>query len=125
MNERTNTQWMGAIFLKNRMVCPCITKADLQQKKSNKKTEDIQSASQRELKEKREGDPWYISHFKRWLHKMNFTGGWWRPQYVLNVRPHPEFSAQALAVWTGGTRNCLEKVQQRAVKMISRLKNNI
>ncbi len=47
--------------------------------------------------------------------------------YVLreHKRPHPEFSAQAWAPWTEGTRNCLEKVQQRAVKMISGLKSNI
>jgi ribonuclease P/MRP protein subunit RPP40 len=45
--------------------------------------------------------------------------------YKHYVRPHLEFSTQAWAPWTEGDRNCLEKVQQRAVKMISGLKSNI
>jgi len=45
--------------------------------------------------------------------------------YKQYVRPHLEFSTQAWAPWTEGDRNCLEKVQQRAVKMVSGLKSNI
>ncbi len=45
--------------------------------------------------------------------------------YKQYVRPHLEFSTSAWAPWTEGDRNCLEKVQQRAFKMVSGLKNNI
>jgi ribonuclease P/MRP protein subunit RPP40 len=45
--------------------------------------------------------------------------------YKQYVRPHLEFSNQAWAPWTEGDRNGLEKVQQRAVKMVSGLKSNI
>ncbi len=45
--------------------------------------------------------------------------------YKQYVRPHLEFSTQAWAPWTEGDRNCLEKVQQRAVKMVSGLKSNV
>jgi hypothetical protein len=45
--------------------------------------------------------------------------------YKQYVRPHLEFSIQAWAPRTEGDRNCLEKVQQRAIKMVSGLKSNI
>jgi ribonuclease P/MRP protein subunit RPP40 len=45
--------------------------------------------------------------------------------YKQYVRTHLEFSTQAWAPWTEGDRNCLEKVQQRAVKMVSGLKSNV
>jgi ribonuclease P/MRP protein subunit RPP40 len=45
--------------------------------------------------------------------------------YKQYVRPHLEFSTPAWAPWTEGDRNCLEKVQQRAIKMVSGLKSNI
>ncbi len=45
--------------------------------------------------------------------------------YKQYVRPHLEFSTPAWAPWTEGDRNCLEKVQQRASKMVSGLKSNI
>jgi hypothetical protein len=37
--------------------------------------------------------------------------------YKQYVRPHLEFSTPAWAPWTEADRNCLEKVQQRAIKM--------
>ncbi len=45
--------------------------------------------------------------------------------YKHYVRPHLKFSTQAWAPWTEGDRKSLEKVQQRAVKMMSGLKSNI
>ncbi len=45
--------------------------------------------------------------------------------YKQYVRPHLKFSTQAWAPWTEGDRNCLEKVQQRAVRMVSGLKSNV
>ena len=45
--------------------------------------------------------------------------------YKQYVRPHLEFSTQAWAPWTEGDRSCLEKVQQRAVKMVSGLKSHV
>jgi ribonuclease P/MRP protein subunit RPP40 len=45
--------------------------------------------------------------------------------YKQYVRPHLEFSTPAWAPWTEGDRNCLEKVQQRAIKMVFGLKSNI
>jgi ribonucleases P/MRP protein subunit RPP40 len=45
--------------------------------------------------------------------------------YKQYVRPHLEFSSPPWAPWTEGDRNCLEKVQQRAIKMVSGLKSNI
>jgi hypothetical protein len=44
--------------------------------------------------------------------------------YQQYVRPHLEFSTPAWAPWTEADRNCLEKVQQRAIKMVSGLKSN-
>jgi hypothetical protein len=43
--------------------------------------------------------------------------------YKQFVRPHLEFSTQAWSPWTEGDKSCLEKVQQRAVKMVSGLKS--
>jgi hypothetical protein len=40
------------------------------------------------------------------------------------VRPHLEFSTQAWSPWTEADKSCLEKVQQRAVKMVSGLKSD-
>jgi ribonuclease P/MRP protein subunit RPP40 len=45
--------------------------------------------------------------------------------YKQYVRPHLEFSTPAWAPWAEGDRNCLEKVQQRAIKMVSGLKSKI
>jgi hypothetical protein len=44
--------------------------------------------------------------------------------YKQYVRPHLEFSSQAWAPWPEGDRNCLEKAQQRAIKMVSGLRIN-
>jgi ribonuclease P/MRP protein subunit RPP40 len=44
--------------------------------------------------------------------------------YKQYVRPHLEFSTQAWSPWTEGDKSCLEKVQQRAVKMVSGLKSD-
>jgi hypothetical protein len=41
--------------------------------------------------------------------------------YKQYVRPHLEFSTQAWAPWTEGDKSCLEKIQQRAVRMVSGL----
>jgi ribonuclease P/MRP protein subunit RPP40 len=41
--------------------------------------------------------------------------------YKQYVRPHLEFSTQAWSPWTGSDIECLEKVQQRAVNMVSGL----
>ena len=41
--------------------------------------------------------------------------------YVLYVRPHLEFSSPACAPWTEGDRNVLEKVQKKAIGMVSGL----
>jgi hypothetical protein len=40
------------------------------------------------------------------------------------VRPHLEFSTQAWSPWTEGDKACLEKVQERAVRMVSGLKSD-
>jgi hypothetical protein len=44
--------------------------------------------------------------------------------YKQYVRPHLEFSTQAWSPWTEADKSCLEKVQQRAVKMVSGLKSD-
>jgi len=44
--------------------------------------------------------------------------------YMQYVRPHLEFSTQAWSPWHEEDKACLEKVQQRAVKMISGLRAN-
>jgi hypothetical protein len=44
--------------------------------------------------------------------------------YKQYVRPHLEFSTQAWSPWTEGDKACLEKVQQRAVRMVSGLKSD-
>jgi hypothetical protein len=44
--------------------------------------------------------------------------------YKQYVRPHLEFSTQALSPSTKGDKACLEKVQQRAVRMVSVLKSD-
>jgi hypothetical protein len=41
--------------------------------------------------------------------------------YKQYVRPHLEFSTQAWAPWTEADKSCLEKIQQRAVRMVSGL----
>lgn len=41
--------------------------------------------------------------------------------YKQYVRPHLEFSTQAWAPWMEKDEACLEKIQQRAVKMVSGL----
>jgi hypothetical protein len=41
--------------------------------------------------------------------------------YVQYVRPHLEFSVQAWSPWTEADKECLEKVQRRAVRMVSGL----
>ncbi len=41
--------------------------------------------------------------------------------YVQYVRPHLEFSVQAWSPWTEADKECLEKVQRRAVGMVSGL----
>ena len=41
--------------------------------------------------------------------------------YKQYVRPHLEFSVTAWSPWTEGDKECLERVQRRAVKMISGL----
>jgi hypothetical protein len=41
--------------------------------------------------------------------------------YKQYVRPHLEFAVQAWAPWTAGDVECLEKVQKKAVKMVSGL----
>jgi ribonuclease P/MRP protein subunit RPP40 len=43
--------------------------------------------------------------------------------YKQYVRPHLEFSTQAWSPWTEGDKACLEKVEQRAVRMVSGLKS--
>jgi ribonucleases P/MRP protein subunit RPP40 len=43
--------------------------------------------------------------------------------YVQYVRPHLEFASPAWAPWSTGDRECLEKVQERAVKAISGLQS--
>ncbi len=44
--------------------------------------------------------------------------------YKQYVRPHLEFSTQAWSPWTEADKSCLEKVRQRAVKMVSGLKSD-
>ena len=44
--------------------------------------------------------------------------------YTQYVRPHLEFSAPAWSPWTEHDIECLEKVQKRAVNMVSGLKGN-
>jgi hypothetical protein len=44
--------------------------------------------------------------------------------YKQYVRPHLEFSTQAWSPWTEGDKACLEKVQERAVRMVSGLKSD-
>jgi hypothetical protein len=44
--------------------------------------------------------------------------------YKQYVRPHLEYSTQAWSPWTEGDKACLEKVQQRAVRMESGLKSD-
>ena len=41
--------------------------------------------------------------------------------YVQYVRPHLEFSTQAWSPWTAEDKQVLERVQQRAVRMVSGL----
>ena len=41
--------------------------------------------------------------------------------YKQYVRPHLEFAVTAWSPWTEADKECLEKVQRRAVKMISGL----
>jgi hypothetical protein len=41
--------------------------------------------------------------------------------YKQYVRPHLEFSTQAWAPWTEADKSCLERMQQRAVRMVSGL----
>jgi hypothetical protein len=41
--------------------------------------------------------------------------------YVQYVRPHLEFSVQAWSPWTEADKECLEKVQRRAMGMVSGL----
>jgi len=41
--------------------------------------------------------------------------------YVQYARPHLEFAAQAWSPWTEADKECLEKVQRRAVGMVSGL----
>jgi Reverse transcriptase (RNA-dependent DNA polymerase)/Endonuclease-reverse transcriptase len=45
--------------------------------------------------------------------------------YVQYVRPHLEFATPAWAPWSMGDSDCLEKVQERAVKAISGLQSRI
>jgi len=45
--------------------------------------------------------------------------------YVQYVRPHLEFSTQAWSPWTAADKNVLERVQQRAVKMVSGLQSKV
>ena len=45
--------------------------------------------------------------------------------YKQYVRPHLEFSTPAWSPWTEGDKKILEKVQQRAVAMVSRLKSTV
>ena len=42
--------------------------------------------------------------------------------YKQYVRPHLEFSTQAWSPWYEEDKSCLEKVQQRAIKMVSGLR---
>jgi hypothetical protein len=42
--------------------------------------------------------------------------------YAQYVRPHLEFAVQAWSPWTEADKECLEKVQKRAVKMVSGVK---
>ena len=42
--------------------------------------------------------------------------------YTLYVRPHLEFATPAWAPWQAGDIECLERVQQRAVSMVSGLR---
>ncbi len=44
--------------------------------------------------------------------------------YKQYARPHLEFSTQAWSPWTKRDKACLEKVQQRAVRMVSGLKSD-
>ena len=44
--------------------------------------------------------------------------------YVQYVRPHLEFSTPAWAPWSEGDKNVLEKVQRKAVGMVSGLAHN-
>ena len=44
--------------------------------------------------------------------------------YKQYVRPHLEFAVTAWSPWTEADKECLEKVQRRAVKMISGLASN-
>ena len=45
--------------------------------------------------------------------------------YKQYVRPHLEFAVQAWSPWTGADRDALEKVQERAVRMVSGLKSAV
>ena len=44
--------------------------------------------------------------------------------YKQYVRPHLEFAVQAWSPWTAGDIECLEKVQKRAINMVSGLRGN-
>ncbi len=44
--------------------------------------------------------------------------------YVQYVRPHLEFAVPAWSPWLEGDKEVLEKVQKRAMKMVSGLKGN-
>ncbi len=43
--------------------------------------------------------------------------------YVQYMRPHLEFASAAWSPWTEADKECLEKFQERAVKMVSGLKS--
>ena len=44
--------------------------------------------------------------------------------YLQYVRPHLEFAVSAWAPWTQADIDCLERIQQRAIKAVSGLKAN-
>ncbi len=44
--------------------------------------------------------------------------------YCQYVRPHLEFAVPVWSPWSEGDKECLEKVQKRAIKMVSGLKSN-
>ena len=43
--------------------------------------------------------------------------------YTQYVRPHLEFAAPAWSPWTLADKECLEKIQRKAVRMVSGLKS--
>jgi hypothetical protein len=46
-------------------------------------------------------------------------------QYKQYVRPHLEFSSPAWSPWLQGDKEALEKVQEKAIKMVAGLKGSI